>query len=54
MYAGWLYAAVATSNGTFDGLFVTKDFGENWTKIQLNSLPPLAGYNEAVPIQPAM
>ena len=49
-YAGWLYAAVATAGGSFDGLFVTKDFGENWTKIQLNSLPPLAdGYNEAVP-----
>ena len=49
LYAGWLYAAVATTAGTFDGLFVTKDFGENWTQIQLNSLPPIAGYNEAVP-----
>ena len=50
-YSGWLYAAVATSVDTFDGLFVTKDFGENWTQIQLNSLPPLAdGYNQAVPI----
>ena len=37
------------STGAFDGLFVTKDFGENWTQIQLNSLPPLDGYNEAVP-----
>ena len=55
LYAGWLYAAVATSSGGFDGLFVTKDFGENWTQIQLDSLPPLAAdgtYNEAVPIQP--
>ena len=49
LYAGWLYAAVATTAGTFDGLFITKDFGENWTQIQLNSLPPIAGYNEAVP-----
>jgi subtilisin-like proprotein convertase family protein len=51
LYAGWLYAAVATTTGGFDGLFITKDFGENWTQIQLNSLPPLANYNEAVPVQ---
>ena len=31
-----------TRIGGFDGLFVTKDFGENWTQIQLDSLPPLA------------
>ena len=51
IYSGWLYAAVATSTGAFDGEFVTKDFGQNWTKIQLNSLPPLGPepYNEAVP-----
>ena len=35
IYAGWLYAAVATPTGGFDGLFVTKDFGENWTEVQL-------------------
>ena len=30
---------------------MTKDFGENWTHIQLNSLPPFgaAPYNQAVP-----
>ena len=54
MYAGWLYAAVATPSGGFDGLFVTKDFGQNWTQIVLDSLPPLGRqpYNEAVPVQP--
>ena len=41
IYAGWLYAAVATASGGFDGLFMTKDFGENWTHIQLDSLPPI-------------
>ena len=49
IYAGWLYAAVATPTGGFYGLFETKDFGENWTDIQLPTLPPLGGYNEAVP-----
>ena len=49
LYSGWLYAAVATTTGGFDGEFVTKDFGQNWTQIQLNSLPPLNGYNQAVP-----
>ena len=49
IYSGWLYAAVATSSGGFDGLFLTKDFGANWTHIQLNSLPPVNNYNQAVP-----
>ena len=31
IYSGWLYAAVSTTSGGFDGLFVTKDFGQNWT-----------------------
>jgi subtilisin-like proprotein convertase family protein len=34
-YQGWLYAAVATEAGALDGLYVTKDFGQNWTKIRL-------------------
>ena len=37
---GWLYAAVATPTGGFDGLFVTKDFGENWTEVNIPTLPP--------------
>ena len=35
LYQGWLYAAVATTDGNFDGLYVTKDFGQNWTKVAL-------------------
>ena len=41
IYSGWLYAAVSTSTGGFDGLFVTKDFGENWTQVNLATLPAL-------------
>lgn len=45
-YAGWLYAAVVATNGQFDGLYLTKDFGANWTKISLadalaNANPPV-------------
>ena len=63
IYAGWLYAAVATSSGGFDGLFITKDFGENWTKVSIdtalaqipNTQTPLTQpvdddtYNQAIP-----
>ena len=35
IYQGWLYAAVANSDGSLAGLFVTKDFGQTWTLIQL-------------------
>jgi subtilisin-like proprotein convertase family protein len=42
-YQGWLYAAVITSGGAFDGLYMTKDFGNNWTKISLPTFSPFAG-----------
>ena len=53
IYSGWLYAAVATPSGAFDGLFVTKDFERSWTDIQLPTLPSFAGYNQAVPTDSA-
>jgi large repetitive protein len=34
-YKEWLYAAVARPDGTFDGLYLTKDRGYNWTKVGL-------------------
>ncbi|MFI5458491.1 MAG: proprotein convertase P-domain-containing protein [Isosphaerales bacterium] len=53
VYEGWLYAAVATPAGGFFGLFITKDFGQNWTEVHIPTLPPLtaggAAYNQAVP-----
>ena len=54
IYAGWLYAAVATSGGGFDGLFLTKDFGENWTDVELPTLPPINNYNQAIPTNSAV
>ena len=48
LYQGWLYAAVATPGDVYtpgvlgtpgtshlDGLYLTKDFGQNWTKVAL-------------------
>ena len=49
IYEGFLYAAVATQAGGFYGLFVTKDFGENWTQVQTPTLAPLGNYNQSVP-----
>ena len=53
IYQGWLYAAVATPAGSFFGLFVTKDFGENWTQVRLANIPSNTflgtAFNEAVP-----
>jgi subtilisin-like proprotein convertase family protein len=49
LYQGWLYAVVAQTNAngdvdlqestpaSFQGLYVTKDFGANWTQVQLNA-----------------
>jgi subtilisin-like proprotein convertase family protein len=45
-YEGWLYAAVVTSGGTFDGLYVTKDFGQNWTLIPIPVLGGLFPTND--------
>jgi subtilisin-like proprotein convertase family protein len=35
VYQGWVYAAVINPNGTFNGLYLTKDVGGNWTRIDL-------------------
>ena len=34
-YQGWLYALVITGSSSLDGLYLTKDFGQNWTKVSL-------------------
>jgi subtilisin-like proprotein convertase family protein len=44
LYQGWLYAYVSKTDNHSDGLYVTKDFGQNWTKvhatvIKTNGLP---------------
>ena len=39
-YETWLYAAVVNPDGSFNGLFVTKDNGANWTDARIpNALP---------------
>jgi subtilisin-like proprotein convertase family protein len=56
-YEGWLYAVVVTAGtasrtggGRLQGVYLTKDFGQNWTKIHLpytgnpNSFPIMDGY----------
>ena len=40
IYGGWLYAAVSTVDDHLDGLYLTKDYGANWTKLRI---PTLAG-----------
>ena len=35
LYEGWVYAIVATATGDMQGLYMSKDFGANWTEIQL-------------------
>ena len=37
LYEGWLYALVVNTNDTLNGLYVTKDFGENWTKVAITT-----------------
>ncbi len=43
LYQDWLYAAVENVNGTFNGLYVTKDRGENWTKVEIANQPTPGG-----------
>ena len=49
IYNGWLYAAVVNGDGTFNGLFVTKDFGQNWTQVRIPSLPSVSTSAQAIP-----
>ena len=50
VYEGWLYAIVSTPAGALDGIFVTKDFGQNWTQVRIPT-EPNQGYltNPAIP-----
>ncbi len=38
-YSGWLYAAVVNTAGSFQGLYLTKDYGHNWTLLTLPAGP---------------
>ena len=53
VYEGWLYATVSTPAGALAGIYVTKDFGQNWTDVRIPTLPAEssggATYNQAIP-----
>jgi subtilisin-like proprotein convertase family protein len=52
LYQGWLYAVVMDTTGHMFGIYLTKDFGQNWTKVRVPTLPPFSagGSNvQAVP-----
>ena len=40
-FQGWLYAAVVDGSSHFQGLYVTKDFGQNWTKVGIPNVAPV-------------
>jgi len=40
VYEGWLYAVVVNTDSSTNGLYLTKDFGQNWTKLHIPTLPP--------------
>ena len=48
-YQDWIYAAVENYNGTFQGLYVTKDRGENWTLVQLPNIAGNGSVKRAIP-----
>jgi subtilisin-like proprotein convertase family protein len=47
IYSGWLYALVLDTNGDFTsngaGIYLTKDFGQNWTRVRVPFLPSPSG-----------
>ncbi len=49
IYAGWLYAAVTNPDSSFYGLFMTKDFGQNWVQVRIPTMPPTTAYIPATP-----
>ena len=38
-----------TPTGGFVGLFMTKDFGQNWVQVNIATVPPAANFNQAIP-----
>jgi subtilisin-like proprotein convertase family protein len=48
-YEGRLYAIVATPNDLLDGVYMTSDFGANWTRLELGKVTPPACSAPPVP-----
>jgi subtilisin-like proprotein convertase family protein len=38
-YEGWLWAVTVNLNGTLNGVYLTKDFGDNWTRVRIPVIP---------------
>ncbi|MDR3638959.1 MAG: proprotein convertase P-domain-containing protein [Isosphaeraceae bacterium] len=49
MYEGWLYVAAVNSSNVLQGVYVTKDYGENWTQVQIPGFVTSGNYTLAVP-----
>ncbi len=50
LYQDWIYAAVEGGDGRFNGLYVTKDRGQNWTSAKLLNVPtPTSAIGIAIP-----
>jgi subtilisin-like proprotein convertase family protein len=52
LYQDWLYVSVLNTDGSFKGLYITKDRGENWTLAQIASDPtpaPINAITQALP-----
>ena len=45
IYQGWLYAVVMTPGGSLHGLYLTKDFGENWTLVRIPTIGAITQAN---------
>src|SRR5690606_36589690 len=49
IYSGWLYAVVSTTADRLDGLYMTKDYDQNWTRLRIPTLPTSSGGVQATP-----
>src|SRR5205823_1973320 len=55
-YQGWVYALVAKTDGSLDGIYSTKDGGQNWTQVRvpitntLNGVPSNDIGNPDIPV----
>jgi subtilisin-like proprotein convertase family protein/photosystem II stability/assembly factor-like uncharacterized protein len=45
-YQSWLYAAVTRTDGSLDGLYMTKDAGANWTRVKITQG---GGFDDTLP-----
>jgi subtilisin-like proprotein convertase family protein len=48
LFEGWLYAAVATPDSHLQGIYLTKDFGHNWTFVHIPNVASVTAGGAAV------